>query len=71
MAKEHVILNHEIVEYAKPLLLKGIKSKDAYHISCAIYANCDVFFTTDKKILQTLIPEIRVLNPIDYIREGG
>ena len=71
LAKQHVVLNREVVEFGKSLLPKGIKSKDAYHIACAVYANCDIFFTTDKKILKTSIPEIKVLNPIDYVREEG
>lgn len=45
----------------------GLKNKDALHISCAVYAGCDVFFTTDKKLLRTPIEEIKTMNPLDYI----
>jgi len=69
LAKQHVALNSEVAKFGKTLLPKGINPKDAYHIACAVYADCDIFFTTDKKILKTLIPEINILNPIDYIRE--
>ena len=69
LARQHVILNDEIARFGESLLSKGVKSKDAYHIACAVYAKCDIFFTTDKRILKTSIPEIRISNPIDYIRE--
>lgn len=70
VAKQLVILNDEIVSFAKGLLKKGIKEKDALHIACAVNAGCDVFFTTDKKLIHTPIPEIKTMNPIDYILKG-
>lgn len=71
VAKQLVILNDEIVSFAKGLLKKGIKEKDALHIACAVNAGCDVFFTTDKKLIHTPIPEIKTMNPIDYILKGA
>lgn len=67
VAKQSVSLNETIADFAKKLSDKGIKNKDALHISCAVYTGCDVFFTTDKKLLRTPIPEIKIMNPIDYI----
>jgi predicted nucleic acid-binding protein len=69
IAKQHILLNNEIVKFGRLLHSKGVKSKDAYHLACAVYAECDVFLTTDKKLLKTQISEIKILNPIDYIRE--
>ena len=51
------------------LLSKGLKVKDAIHIACAAEAKCDYFLTTDIGILKKNIDIIKVLNPIDFIRE--
>lgn len=67
VAVQSVILNEIIMAYAKGLLEKGIKEKDALHIACAVNAGCDIFFTTDKKLIRTPIPEIKIMNPIEYI----
>lgn len=71
VARQLVISNDEIVSFAKGLLKKGIKEKDALHIACAVNAGCDIFFTTDKKLIHTPIPEIKTMNPIDYILKGA
>lgn len=47
----------------------GIKHKDACHIACAIYTGCDYFITTDDRILKYKTDEIKLVNPVDYIRE--
>ena len=46
----------------------GVKHKDAYHIASAILANCDYFITFDKKILKFKSDEIKIINPIDFIK---
>jgi hypothetical protein len=47
----------------------AIKPKDALHLSCAIYKKCDCFLTTDKDLIKKAksIPEIPVINPIDFV----
>jgi len=57
-----------IADVAKDLLKVGLHSKDASHIACAIYAGADFFITTDKKILNKQIPNITLINPIDFVR---
>ena len=61
--------NDKIVKFAETLYNKGIKVKDALHIACAVEANADFFITTDKKLINTVIPEIRVINPLMVIDE--
>ena len=61
--------NDHIILYAETLFSKGIKVKDALHIACAVEANTDFFITTDKKLINTVIPEIRVINPLTIINE--
>ena len=59
----------EILSFAESLASKGIKTYDALHISCAIAAQCEYYLTTDKKLLNTPIPEIKIVNPIAFVNE--
>ena len=52
----------------REIMQKSIKQKDALHIACALKAECDYFLTTDSKVLNKNIPEIKIINPIDFIR---
>lgn len=63
--------NHIILNKAKNLNKIGLRSKDALHISCAIFAGCSYFLTTDDKILNKngKIEEIMVIDPIAFIKE--
>ena len=69
MANEVVVENEEIILCAEKYEKMGLKTLDALHIACAIYAKCDAFITTDKGILNKIIDDIRIFNPIDFIRE--
>ena len=53
---------------AAEIMKTGVKMKDAYHVACAIYANCDYFLTTDDRLLKYTTNDILMLNPIDFIR---
>lgn len=68
-AEENINESEEILTFAEILVGKGIKAKDALHIACAVAAKCDYFLTTDKKLLKTPLQEIKVRNPIDFVRE--
>jgi hypothetical protein len=63
--------NHTILDTAQKLSRIGLRSKDALHISCAIFAECKYFLTTDDKILNknNSIEEIMVMDPIGFIKE--
>ena len=71
-AVENVSITEEIIVRAEKYMLLGIKSSDAIHLSCAVEANCDWFFTVDKGILKktNLIGTMRVANPMDYVKEA-
>jgi len=58
-----------IISIAEELLKKGIKSKDALHVACAVELNCDFFITTDRAIIKKLtnFERIKVISPIDFI----
>lgn len=59
----------EILTFAESLTAKGIKTYDALHISCAVAAKCKYYLTTDKKLLNTPLSEIRIVNPIIFVYE--
>jgi len=59
----------EILINGKNLSQKNIKRKDALHIACAIKADCEYFFTTDSGILNKNISEIKLINPLEFIRQ--
>jgi predicted nucleic acid-binding protein len=46
-----------------------IKPKDSLNIACAIVNNCDYFITTDTKLLNKIVEEIKIINPMDFIVE--
>jgi predicted nucleic acid-binding protein len=47
----------------------GIKEADALHISCAIERRCDYFITADTPLTRKSVEGIRIVNPIDFVRE--
>jgi predicted nucleic acid-binding protein len=52
---------------AVEIMKSNIKTKDAYHISCAIEGGCGYFITTDKPLLHYSTTEIIVCNPIQFL----
>jgi len=60
-------LSNEILSKSKEFMLLGLREKDSYHIACAISANADYFITTDAKILNKRISEIKVVSPVDFV----
>ena len=57
-----------IEEDAKTIMDAGIKYKDACHVACAIYADCDYLITTDKRLLKYKSDKINVISPIDFLK---
>ncbi len=59
----------EIIKVAKVLQQKGVKSKDALHVACAVALNCQYFITTDLFLIKKLVTfeTIKVVNPVDFI----
>lgn len=49
--------------------IDGIKSKDALHLACAIFAQADFLITTDHKFKSKAkeIKHLQVVSPIDFI----
>ena len=70
-ASDFVAQSDEVINMAKEFMKKGIKTKDASHLACAIYAKCDYFITTDDKLLKFKQDKIRIISPIDFISIKG
>jgi predicted nucleic acid-binding protein len=58
-----------ILSLGREIINHGIKTKDALHIACAIKSDCEYFITTDNRLMDKKIAEIRIINPIDFVRE--
>ena len=69
IASENIMANEEIIKYAENLQTMSVKSKDALHIACAVFSHCNYFLTTDRKLLNLELKEIKIYNPIDFIIE--
>lgn len=67
IASESVVESEEILLLAESLKAKGIQTKDALHISCAVVSKCDYYLTTDRKLLNKDVPEIVIINPIELL----
>jgi predicted nucleic acid-binding protein len=61
-------MSDNILNKAKDHMKLGLREKDAVHLACAIQTNADYFLTTDKKILNKRMKEIKLINPIDFLR---
>ena len=58
--------SQEVEERAIIIRQSGVKTADAFHISCAIEGNCDYFITTDKPLLKYSNSEIVICNPVHF-----
>ncbi|HKQ03650.1 MAG TPA: PIN domain-containing protein [Blastocatellia bacterium] len=64
-----------IYNLAQSYIQQGaVSAKDAIHLACAIHTGAEVFLTWDDKLLKQaarLGLTMRVLNPVDFIRQRG
>ena len=71
IAVQSITESEKTLAYAESLTAQGIKTFDALHIACAVSANCDYFLTTDRKLLRSSVPEITIMDPVEFIMEEG
>ena len=50
---------------------KGVCENDALHVACAIESQCEYFITTDDGLLNKDVENIKIINPIDFVRIHG
>lgn len=61
--------NEKSIEKTAVLIMStGVKEKDAYHVACAIIAECDYFVTTDDRLLKYRSEKIELVTPGELIR---
>ncbi len=58
----------EIRQIASSIMQTGVKEKDAYHVGCAILAECDYFISTDDRLLKYHSDKITLVSPGEFIR---
>jgi len=56
---------------ALEIMKANVKTRDAYHVSCAIEGACHYFITTDKALLKFRTSEIIICNPIQFLDYYG
>ena len=59
----------EVEALAEDIKKTGVKHKDACHVASAIIAGCDYFVSTDHRLLKYKTDKIKMVNPIDFIKE--
>lgn len=58
----------DITKLAEAIMKTGIKEKDAYHVACAVIAECNYFVTTDDRLLKYQSEKIKLVTPGELIR---
>ena len=69
IAMDYCPSSEKILSRGKEIMKLGVKNQDALHIACAIERQCGYFITTDKRLTNKTIAGIKVINPIDFVRE--
>jgi hypothetical protein len=62
IAKIYCTENDKIIEYAENLKERNMRTKDALHIACCVYANSDYFVTTDKQLFNLKLDDIKIMS---------
>ena len=73
-AVSYIDYSHSDIVEKRAAVIKqsGIKTADAFHISCAIEGACNCFISTDKLLLKYRSNDIFICNPVqffDYMEE--
>ena len=74
LASRYVLATKPVRDRAKFYESKGIKPRDALHVAAADVGGADYFLTCDDRLLKkryTLHLTLKMMNPIDFIREEG
>ncbi len=65
----HLINTAEISQRCRESIEPTYIKKDALHLACAVHSNSQYFITTDKKLLNLKLNQIKICKPIDFINE--
>jgi len=67
-AKQVIIENDIILKNAGQIVKDGLKPTDALHVACAMETAVDFFITTDDAILKYKTNELRIIDPVQFIK---
>ena len=59
----------EVKAKADPIISTGVKTADAHHVACAILSGSDYFITTDDRLLKYKSDDVKIMDPVEFIRE--
>ena len=59
----------EVEGKAAVIMETGIKFKDACHVAAAIFAGCEYFISTDKRLLKYKTSEIKMVTPVQFVMD--
>lgn len=68
LASEFQTATAEVLELGTQYQRLEITPKDALHLACAAVLKSDYFITTDHGLLNKNIAEIKIINPLDFVR---
>jgi hypothetical protein len=76
LATETVLLDNRIIRRAQELEAVGYGAFDALHLSATEAGDAEVLLTTDDRFVKRAAravgsPRVRVLNPVEWLRERG
>jgi predicted nucleic acid-binding protein len=54
---------------AEKLHAMNLKTIDALHVASAKFMGCDYIITTDKKMLNKVVPNIQIIDPIEFLKQ--
>jgi predicted nucleic acid-binding protein len=63
--------HEDIIQSAETIAETGVKESDSLHVAAAIAGNCDYFITTDNRIQKYVSGKIKIVNPMEFIRDWG
>ena len=69
IADDYCPSSDDILALGVKIMDYGTRAKDALHIACAVKSGCEYFITTDNRLINKAITNIRIVNPIDFILE--
>jgi predicted nucleic acid-binding protein len=69
IARVNIQYSENNVLAAKEIRKQKVKIKDSIHIACAIEAGCKYYVTTDDKLLNKIIDNIIIVDPITFIKQ--
>ena len=72
LADEIISPDDSVISIAKELEAKGMKSRDALHLACALKGGSEYFLTCDDKLIKKAVAvgiNLKLMNPARFVEE--